>query len=422
MAVETLRTRCCIAGGGPAGMMLGYLLARSGVDVVVLEKHGDFLRDFRGDTIHPSTLELMYELGLLEEFLKRPHDEVRQITGWIGDSQIVIADLTHLPTHCKFVALMPQWDFLNFLAEQGQRLPSFHLRMNTDATDLLVEDGLVTGVRANSPEGPLAIRADLTVAADGRHSVIRQKAGLEVLTLGAPIDVLWMRIPRQETDPTITFGRIDGGHMLVMLNRRSYWQCAFVIPKGGYDELCAAGLAAFRAQIAQLVPFFGDRVEVLKEWDQIKLLTVMVERLKRWWRPGLLCIGDAAHAMSPVGGVGINLAIQDAVACANLLAEILRTRAPQDEELARVQKRRELVTKVIQRVQIAVQNNVIKRVLATKHIQVPWALRLMNRLPFLQRLPARLIGLGLRPEHIKTPDRSGADQKLGQNQQSATAG
>jgi 2-polyprenyl-6-methoxyphenol hydroxylase-like FAD-dependent oxidoreductase len=404
VGVERVDTRCCIVGGGPAGMMLGYLLARAGVDVSVLEKHADFLRDFRGDTIHPSTLELMHELGLLEEFLQRPHDEVRQLNGWIGESRLHLADFTHLPTHCKFIAFMPQWDFLDFFAEQAKRYPSFRLLMNTDATDLIVEDGLVSGVRAKSAQGQLAIHADLTVAADGRHSVVRQKAGLAIVNLGAPMDVLWMRIARAKSDPPITLGRVEAGRLLVMLNRRTYWQCAFVIPKGGYDELRARGLPAFRSQLAELAPFLHDRVEELADWEQIKLLTVVVDRLKRWWRPGLLCIGDAAHAMSPVGGVGINLAIQDAVAAANILAEPLRMRAAHDDELARVQKRREFPTRATQRMQIAVQNNVIKRVLGSTRIKAPWILKLLDRWPLLQRIPARLIGMGFRPEHAKTPD------------------
>ena len=298
---------------------------------------------------------------------------------------------------------MPQWDFLNFLTEQARRYPSFSLLMNTEATDLLVEDGLVTGVRAKSAQGQLEIRAGLTIAADGRHSVIRQKAGLEIINLGAPMDVLWMRISRAESDPSITLGRIDAGKFLVMLNRRAYWQCAFVIPKGDYDELRARGLPAFRAQLAELAPFLRDRVEELADWDQIKLLTVVVDRLKRWWRPGLLCIGDAAHAMSPVGGVGINLAIQDAIAAANILAEPLRTRAARDPELAAVQKRREFPTRATQRMQIAVQNNVIKRVLGSTRVKAPWILKLVDRWPLLQRIPARLIGMGFRPEHVKTP-------------------
>ncbi len=404
VGVERVNTRCCIVGGGPAGMMLAYLLARAGVDVLVLEKHADFLRDFRGDTIHPSTLELMHELRLLEEFLQLPHDEVRQLNGWIGESRLCLADFTHLPTHCKFIAFMPQWDFLDFLAEQARRYPSFSLLMNTEATDLLVEDALVTGVRAKSAQGQLEIRAGLTIAADGRHSVIRQKAGLEIINLGAPMDVLWMRISRAESDPSITLGRIDAGKFLVMLNRRMYWQCAFVIAKGSYEKLRAGGLPAFRAHLTELAPFLRHRVEEIADWEQIKLLTVVVDRLKRWWRPGLLCIGDAAHAMSPVGGVGVNLAIQDAVAAANILAEPLRTRAANDDELADVQERREFPTRATQRMQIAIQNNVIKRVLGSTHIKAPWILKLVDRWPLLQRIPARLIGMGFRPEHVKTPD------------------
>jgi 2-polyprenyl-6-methoxyphenol hydroxylase-like FAD-dependent oxidoreductase len=404
VGVKRVDTRCCIVGGGPAGMMLGYLLARAGVDVLVLEKHCDFLRDFRGDTIHPSTLELMHELGLLEKFLQRPHDEVRQLNGWIGESRLHLADFTHLPTHCKFLAFMPQWDFLNFFAEQAMCYPSFRLMMNTEADDLLVENGVVTGVRAKSPEGQFAIHADLTVAADGRHSVIRQKSGLEIIHLGAPMDVLWMHLSRLESDPPVTLGRVDAGKFLAMLNRQTYWQCGLLIPKGSYEELRARGLPAFRAQLAELATFLGDRVEELADWEQIKLLTVKVDRLKRWWRPGLLCIGDAAHAMSPIGGVGINLAIQDAVAAANILAKPLRMRAAHHHELSRVQKRREFATRAIQRMQIAIQNNVIKRVLGSTRIRAPWVLKLVDRWPLLQRIPARLIGIGFLPEHVKTPE------------------
>lgn len=404
VTTEKISTRCCIVGGGPAGVMCGYLLARAGVDVVVLEKHADFLRDFRGDTIHPSTLELMHELGLLEKFLQRPHDEVSHLNGWIGESHLRLADFSHLPTRCKFVAFMPQWDFLNFFTEEAKRYPTFRLLMNTEATDLLVEDGLVTGVQAKSTRGLLVIHSGLTIAADGRHSVIRQKAGLEIINQGAPMDVLWMRLSRAESDPPMTLGRIEAGKILVMLNRGTYWQCAFIIPKGGFDEIQARGLPAFRAQLGELAPFLRERAEQLADWEQIKLLTVVVDRLKRWWRPGMLCIGDAAHAMSPVGGVGINLAIQDAVAAANILTEPLRTRAAHDAELAQVQKRREFPTRATQRMQIAVQNNVIKRVLGSSKIQAPWIVKLVDRWPLLQRIPARVIGIGFLPEHVKTFD------------------
>jgi len=386
-------------------MMLGFLLARAGVEVSVLEKHADFLRDFRGDTIHPSTLDLLHELGLLEKFLQRPHDEVRQLTGWIGDSHLRMADFTHLPTHCKFLAFMPQWDFLNFFAEEAKRYPSFRLLTNTEATDLLVEDGLVAGVRAKSPQGPLAIRAGVTVAADGRQSILRQRAGLESIHLGAPMDVLWMRISRAESDPPITLGRVDFGRILVLLNRGTYWQCALIIPKGAYDDLRARGLPAFQVQLAQLAPFLRDRVAEFTDWDQIKLLTVIVDRLKRWWRPGLLCIGDSAHAMSPIGGVGINLAIQDAVAAANILAKPLQTGpGAGDRDLAAVQNRREFPTRATQRMQILIQNSVIRRVLRGSRIQAPWLLKLVDRWPLLQRIPARLVGIGFRPEHVRTPD------------------
>jgi len=386
-------------------MMLGFLLARAGVEVSVLEKHADFLRDFRGDTIHPSTLDLLHELGLLEKFLQRPHDEVRQLTGWIGDSHLRMADFTHLPTHCKFLAFMPQWDFLNFFAEEAKRYPSFRLLTNTEATDLLVEDGLVAGVRAKSPQGPLAIRAGVTVAADGRQSILRQRAGLESIHLGAPMDVLWMRISRAESDPPITLGRVDFGRILVLLNRGTYWQCALIIPKGAYDDLRARGLPALQAQLAQLAPFLRDRVAEFTDWDQIKLLTVIVDRLKRWWRPGLLCIGDSAHAMSPIGGVGINLAIQDAVAAANILAKPLQTGpGAGDRDLAAVQNRREFPTRATQRMQILIQNSVIRRVLRGSRIQAPWLLKLVDRWPLLQRIPARLAGIGFRPEHVRTPD------------------
>jgi len=320
MPNSTVTTKCCIAGGGPAGMMLGFLLARAGVDVVVLEKHADFFRDFRGDTIHPSTLELMYELGLLDEFLMLPHQKLDRLAVQVGEERVRMIDLTHLPTHCKYIALMPQWDFLNFLAAHGKRYKGFDLRMQADATGLIEEGGRVVGLRARTPDGELTIRADLVVGADGRHSTVRAAAGFKSDDYGAPMDVLWFRLPRKETDETETFGHIEAGAMMIMLNRGDYWQCAFVIPKGGIDRVQADGLDAFRKRVVMMSPFLADRASELRSWDDIKLLTVTVDRLRQWWWPGLLCIGDAAHAMSPIGGVGINLAIQDAVAAANRLA------------------------------------------------------------------------------------------------------
>jgi 2-polyprenyl-6-methoxyphenol hydroxylase-like FAD-dependent oxidoreductase len=402
---ETLRTQCCIAGGGPAGMMLGFLLARMGVEVVVLEKHADFLRDFRGDTIHPSTLEIMHELGLLDEFLQRPHQEVRQLAGQIGSDTVALADFTHLPTHCKFLGLMPQWDFLDFIAEHGRRYPSFHLRMEAEVIEIIEEAGTVVGVRAQTPKGELEIRAALTVGADGRHSVVRERAGLSVLNLGAPMDVLWMRMSRQPTDSGQTFGRFDSGRILVFLNREDYWQTAYVIPKGKADELRQQGLPSFRQDLVRLAPFLQNRVDELRDWDDIKLLTVAVDRLSCWFRPGLLCIGDAAHAMSPIGGVGINLAIQDAVATANILGERLRQGTVDLSDLEAVQRRRTFPTRATQRMQLIVQNIVIRRVLvSTKPLRAPWPVRLLSRWRFLQRIPARVIGVGFRPEHVKTPE------------------
>jgi 2-polyprenyl-6-methoxyphenol hydroxylase-like FAD-dependent oxidoreductase len=388
-------------------MMLALLLARMGVDVFVLEKHADFLRDFRGDTIHPSTLEIMHELGLLDEFLKRPHQEIRELVGQVGKDIVTIGDFTHLPTHCRFLALMPQWDFLNFIRDQARRYPSFHLKMQAEVTDLIRENDTVAGVHAETLEGPLEIRAGLTIGADGRHSLVRQRAGLDVINLGAPMDVMWMRLSRRPSDPAQTFGHVDRGKILVLLNREEYWQCAFVIAKGTADELRRRGLASFRQEIAGLAPFLRDRLEELRDWENISLLTVAVDRLARWSRPGLLCIGDAAHAMSPIGGVGINLAIQDAVATANILGPRLLQETPSENELHAVQRRRTFPTRATQRLQIVVQNNVIRRVLGdTKPLTLPWILKLLRRWPILRRIPARLIGVGFRPEHVRTPEAS----------------
>ncbi len=385
-------------------MMLGFLLARFGVEVMVLEKHADFLRDFRGDTIHPSTLELMYELGILDEFLKRPHQEIRELAGQVGNEAVKIADFTHLPTHCKFLALMPQWDFLNFLVEQGKRYPGFQVTMQAEATDLLEEKGRIVGVSAKTPNGLLRIRAALTVGADGRHSIVRERAGLQVLDLGAPMDVFWMRISRRSSDPGQSLGHAEAGKVFVMIDREEYWQCGFVIPKGAADEVRKRGIEQFRAEIVALAPFLNDRVGERRDWNDVSLLTVKVDRLKRWFRQGLLCIGDAAHAMSPVGGVGINLAIQDAVAAANILVEKLATDALSERDLGAVQSRREFPTRATQRLQIAVQNRVIRRVLSSAQpLMLPWPLRLLRQWPFLRRIPARVIGIGFRPEHVRTP-------------------
>jgi 2-polyprenyl-6-methoxyphenol hydroxylase-like FAD-dependent oxidoreductase len=400
---ETSSTRCCIVGGGPAGMMLGFLLARAGVRVVVLEKHADFLRDFRGDTIHPSTLELMHELGILEEFLRRPHNELARVNLQIAGEELTIADFTHLPTTCKFIAFMPQWDFLNFIVEQTRSLPNFQLRMQAEVTGLLDEGGRITGVRASTPQGAIEVRADLVVGADGRHSLVRKSAGLVVDDLGAPMDVLWMRLSKKPGDPAQSLGRVASGVILVMFERGEYWQCGFVIPKGGIDEIKAKGLPAFRERLARFAPTLANRVGELDSWDKIKLLTVTVDRLREWHRPGLLCIGDAAHAMSPIGGIGINLAIQDAVAASNLLAAPLLAGTVGKDCLGAVQRRRMLPTRLTQRMQLFLQDRVIARVLgAEAAIKVPFFFRMLQRWPILRRIPARVMGIGFRPEHVRT--------------------
>ena len=405
MAAETITTTCAIAGGGPAGVMLGFLLARAGVDVVVLEKHEDFFRDFRGDTIHPSTLQVMYELGLVDELLKRPHQEVRQLGAQIGDELVQIADFSHLPTHCKFLAFMPQWHFLNFLAEAGKRYPTFHLRMQAEVDELLTDGDRVVGLKAATPKGDLEVRADLVVGTDGRHSTVRKLAGLEVEDRGAPMDVLWLRLSRRPDDGADSLGRIEPGRFFIMIDRGDYWQCAFVIPKGGFNELRRKGLEAFRLAIVGLSPVLANRVREIVSWDDVKLLTVAVDRLKCWYRPGLLCIGDAAHAMSPIGGVGINLAIQDAVATANILATPLREGKVTEEDLRKVQKRRLLPTELTQALQIFIQNRVISNVLTmTAQPKAPFLAKMLNRFPWLRRFPARLIGMGFRPEHVQTQE------------------
>jgi len=383
-------------------MMLGLLLARAGVDVLVLEKHADFLRDFRGDTIHPSTLEVIHELGLLDDLLKLPHQKTPQLNGYFGGLALTIADFSHLPVRCPYIAFMPQWDFLNFLAKHAARYPTFKLRMQAEVTGLIEDDGRVVGLRATTPDGPLEVRVSLVVGADGRHSVVRAKAGLQVDEFGAPMDVLWFRLSRRAGDSKYPVARFEMGRIFIMLNRGDYWQCGFVIPKGSVEQLRAKGLLAFHTSVTQLAPFVADRVGELLDWNEIKLLTVKVDRLPQWYRPGLLCIGDAAHAMSPVGGVGINLAIQDAVAAANLLAVPLRAGQVTTGDLRRVQQRRMLPTRLTQRMQLFIQNRVIRRVLSsTEALTPPLAVKLLARFPFLRRIPARLIGMGVRPEHVR---------------------
>jgi 2-polyprenyl-6-methoxyphenol hydroxylase-like FAD-dependent oxidoreductase len=391
-------------------MMLGFLLARAGVQVTVLEKHADFLRDFRGDTVHPSTLDVIAELGLLEAFLARPHDKARDVRAVIGGTEVVIADFSRLSTRCGFIAMMPQWEFLDFLRDEAAVYPEFDLRMQAEATAVIEEGGRVTGVKVSTPQGESAIRADLVVAADGRRSTLRTAAGLVVNNLGAPIDVLWLRIGKHPGDPSGSTGRIGAGRFMAMIDRATYWQCAYVIHKGGHDAIRARGLDAFRADIVALVPFFADRIEGdLASWDDVKLLSVSVDRLEQWWKPGLLCIGDAAHAMSPIGGVGINLAVQDAVAAANLLAAPLAdgtvSAKALTQWLGKVQRRRMFPTRLTQAVQVAAQNRLLNPLLGSaKAPQVPWQLKLLNRFPALRAIPAYAVGVGVRPEHVRSPD------------------
>jgi 2-polyprenyl-6-methoxyphenol hydroxylase-like FAD-dependent oxidoreductase len=383
-------------------MMLGYLLARAGISVTLLEKHADFFRDFRGDTVHPSTLEILYELGILDEFLKLPHQKVRTLTGQIGDTTLRLADFSHLPVHCKFIALMPQWDFLNFLAEKAREFDCFRVEMEAEATGLLFDGDRVAGVRVKTPKEEREFRADLVVGADGRHSLVRDAGGLKSIEFGSPVDVLWMRLSRRRGDPSQLFGRIDFGRIFVMLDRGDYWQCAFVISKGAFEEVQRRGLDAFRADIVEMNPFLQDRVHELRDWNDIKLLTVQVDRLREWYRRGLLCIGDSAHAMSPIAGVGINLAVQDAVAAANILIpEFRRGSTVRIEALRRVQERRELPTRITQRAQLLIQNNVMTRVLGSSgRMKPPLIIRALGAIPVFQRIPARLVGLGFRREHV----------------------
>jgi 2-polyprenyl-6-methoxyphenol hydroxylase-like FAD-dependent oxidoreductase len=407
----SMDVQCCIAGGGPAGMMLGYLLGRAGVSTVVLEKHADFLRDFRGDTVHPSTMQIMQELGLLEDFLKQPHSEIRSFSAEIGARSFRIADFKHVPCACRFIALMPQWDFLNFLLEKGRCFPALKVMMSTEVTGLTEAGGRVTGVTAATVEGPIEIRARLVMGCDGRSSLVRTAAALAVQDLGSPIDVLWFRLSKKPADPKDVLGRLSLDKMIVTIDRGDYWQCAYVIAKDGSAQVHAAGIEAFRRSVSHGARFLSDRVGELRSFDDVKLLSVAIDRLTNWSKPGLLCIGDAAHAMSPVGGVGINLAIQDAVATANLLATKLRDGTVGDQDLMAVRRRRLFPVRVVQRAQVLVQNRVLRPIVSgnVRSLRVPWLVKRLDANAWLRRWPAQVIGLGLRPEHVRSPNCASID-------------
>jgi 2-polyprenyl-6-methoxyphenol hydroxylase-like FAD-dependent oxidoreductase len=402
---RTMKVRCCIVGGGPAGMMLGYLLGRAGVDVVVLEKHADFFRDFRGDTVHPSTLQVMDELGLSDGFLKLPHQRLQKMDGIFAGAPVRIADLSRLNVKFPFIAFMPQWDFLNFLRESGTRFPSLKVMMSTEAVDLIADGDRISGVRAKTPEGMIDIAADLTIACDGRHSLVRERAGLAVEEIGAPMDVLWFRASKRADETESVFARVDPGSMMVTFDRGDYWQCAYVIAKSQYDAVKARGLPALLADVERMAPILKSGLSDVKSWDDVKLLTVAINRLPRWTRKGLLCIGDAAHAMSPIGGVGVNLAVQDAVATANILAAKLLNGCPPEDELDAVRRRREFPVRMTQRMQVVAQNNIVSAALKPggEPLKAPLVVRLITAVPWLQGITARFIGLGVRPEHVQSP-------------------
>jgi 2-polyprenyl-6-methoxyphenol hydroxylase-like FAD-dependent oxidoreductase len=394
-----------VAGGGPAGMVAGLLFARAGLSVTVLEKHSDFLRDFRGDTVHPSTLRVFADLGLLDRLLERPHDKVRGIGVWIGGRHFEIADVSGTEPRWNFVAMMPQWEFLDFLAAEARRYPGFELLMNAEAVGL-VEDGIrVSGVRCRVDGQEQMLQARLVIAADGRRSVLREEADLAVTDFGAPMDVFWFRVPKQPSPENATTGIASSGRIMALIDRGTYWQCAYVFPKGSAHAVRARGLASFRSEVAAAAPMLAAEVGAVASWDDVKLLTVALDRLERWHRPGLLVIGDAAHAMSPVGGIGINVAVQDAVAAANILARPMREGRDPDPLLAQVEKRRLPAVRLTQRMQKAVQERIISAVLAGDGpLQAPRAIRLLNRFPLLRRIPGRVVSFGFRPERVRSPE------------------
>ncbi|MDQ7907421.1 FAD-dependent oxidoreductase [Phytohabitans sp. ZYX-F-186] len=399
------RTTVCVVGGGPAGMFAGLLLARAGVQVTVLEKHADFLRDFRGDTVHPSTLQLLDELGILPRFLELPHFKAEEMAFLTDHGRQPGVEFRALRHPFPYAVFVPQWDFLNLLASWGGGLGTFTLRMSAEVTDVIQEDGRVCGVRYRDEAGEHELRALLTVAADGRRSTVREKCGMHPITFASPMDVVWFRIPRLPSDPVEPFLRLTANRFVVLLNRNTYWQTAYLIPKDGYALMKAKGITEMRRNLAELVPFLADRVHHL-DWDGVSTLSVRIDRLRRWHRPGLLCIGDAAHAMAPIGGVGLNLAIQDAVAAANILHSGLRRGVVSERRLAAVRRRRLLPTVLTQAFQRGLQARFIKPLLdGETTVRPPLPMRLSARYAAGRRLTARFIGLGLRPEHVRTPAR-----------------
>ena len=397
-----MKTDCAIAGGGPAGLMLGLLLARSGVSVTVLEKHPDFLRDFRGDTIHPSTLQIMHELGLLDGLLALPHTKAYRLHAEIGDQDITIADFSKIPAHCRFIAFMPQWEFLNYIAREAATYPNFKLIMSARVAELIERDGNITGLVATTLDETINISAKLVVGADGRNSVVRAKANMEIESFGSPSEIVWMKLSHLGDDPPYTMGHGGPRQGFVMINRGDYWQCGYVLRKQSFAEVKQKGLEAFRKAVVKVSPLPADRMDEIRTWDDVHLLSVRIDRLKKWWKPGLLCIGDAAHAMSPIGGFGVNLAIQDAVAAANILAGPLKDNSVSSRHLAAVEARRRFPTKATQKLQLMMRSDRRKREANdTRQDGPPAFMRHLARWPILAHLAGRLIGIGIRPEHVR---------------------